>query len=129
MQVELGTIATPLEQRPVGTELSLCQRYYYEISGQGGDDGLCQGNYYGTQQLWCVIQHPVPMRRGPAFSLPNGSYSGYAVGVGNSIASAAQYSGTTQTSTVYFNTTNARTAGVGGWVATAAGKIQFSSEF
>jgi hypothetical protein len=28
MQVEKGTIATPFEQRFIGTELSLCQRYY-----------------------------------------------------------------------------------------------------
>ena len=28
VQVEPGTIATPFEQRPIGTELSLCQRYY-----------------------------------------------------------------------------------------------------
>ena len=28
MQVEKGPTATPLEQRPYGTELALCQRYY-----------------------------------------------------------------------------------------------------
>ena len=28
IQVESGTIATPFEQRPIGLELSLCQRYY-----------------------------------------------------------------------------------------------------
>jgi hypothetical protein len=28
VQVELGSVATPFEQRPIGTELSLCQRYY-----------------------------------------------------------------------------------------------------
>jgi hypothetical protein len=27
-QLEQGTIATPFEQRPIGTELALCQRYY-----------------------------------------------------------------------------------------------------
>ena len=30
VQVEPGSIATPFEQRPIGTELSLCQRYYYK---------------------------------------------------------------------------------------------------
>ena len=28
VQLELGSVATPFEQRPVGLELSLCQRYY-----------------------------------------------------------------------------------------------------
>ena len=27
-QLEVGTVATPFERRPVGTELALCQRYY-----------------------------------------------------------------------------------------------------
>lgn len=29
-QLELGAIATPFEQRPIGLELALCQRYYEE---------------------------------------------------------------------------------------------------
>jgi hypothetical protein len=32
VQVEKGTIATPFEQRPIGTELALCQRYYQRIT-------------------------------------------------------------------------------------------------
>jgi hypothetical protein len=28
LQIEKGTVATPFEQRPIGTELPLCQRYY-----------------------------------------------------------------------------------------------------
>jgi hypothetical protein len=28
VQLELGTVATPYERRPIGTELALCQRYY-----------------------------------------------------------------------------------------------------
>ena len=28
IQIELGSVATPFEQRPIGLELSLCQRYY-----------------------------------------------------------------------------------------------------
>lgn len=30
VQLEAGTVATPFEQRPVGLELSLCQRYYQQ---------------------------------------------------------------------------------------------------
>ena len=32
VQLELGSVATPFEQRSIGTELSLCQRYLYYIS-------------------------------------------------------------------------------------------------
>jgi hypothetical protein len=38
VQVEAGSVATPFERRPIGTELALCQRYYRtlgELSGNG----------------------------------------------------------------------------------------------
>jgi hypothetical protein len=31
VQLEPGTVATPFERRPIGTELALCQRYYEEV--------------------------------------------------------------------------------------------------
>ena len=46
VQVESGSIATPFEQRPIGIEITLCQRYYeksYDIHVAPGtitDDGL-----------------------------------------------------------------------------------------
>lgn len=129
VQLENNYQATPFEQRPTTIELALCQRYYYELRGWGGDDGLCQGNYYSTTQMWCVIQHPVQMRRGPAFSIANGNYNGYATGLGNLASTAAQYSGTPQTSTVYFIFANARTHGAGGWIASSAGILYFNSEY
>ena len=40
VQLEEGSVATPFELRPIGTELALCQRYYHELeleaSGFGG---------------------------------------------------------------------------------------------
>lgn len=129
IQAEPNLQVTPLEIRPVPLELQMCQRYYYELRGWGGDDALCQGNYYATTQLWCVIQHPVQMRKGPTFSLANGYYSGYAIQLGNQAATAAQYTGTPQTSTVYFIFANARTHGVGGWIASADGIMYFNSEY
>lgn len=34
VQLEEGTFATPFEQRPIGTELALCQRYYQYFQAQ-----------------------------------------------------------------------------------------------
>jgi hypothetical protein len=33
VQIEPGPVATPFEQRPIGTELALCQRYFYQSQG------------------------------------------------------------------------------------------------
>ena len=33
VQVEPGPVATPFERRPIGTELALCQRYFYKTEG------------------------------------------------------------------------------------------------
>jgi hypothetical protein len=34
VQIEPGPVATPFEQRPIGTELALCQRYFQAGSSQ-----------------------------------------------------------------------------------------------
>jgi hypothetical protein len=34
LQLEVGTVATPFEHRPYGTELSLCQRYFEKSYNQ-----------------------------------------------------------------------------------------------
>jgi hypothetical protein len=45
VQLERGAVATPFEMRPIGTELSLCQRYYlsgYKIFCHQGTSGYSQ---------------------------------------------------------------------------------------
>ena len=49
-QLEEGSVATPFEQRPVGYELSLCQRYYFNeadcsLSASSGSGGRTIGFY------------------------------------------------------------------------------------
>jgi hypothetical protein len=47
MQLEEGTVATPFEQRPIGLELSLCQRYFIRLidppANAVGTGGTAQG--------------------------------------------------------------------------------------
>jgi hypothetical protein len=42
VQLEPGSVATPFEQRPIGTELALCQRYYQKLRLDGAI--VCMGN-------------------------------------------------------------------------------------
>ena len=68
VQLEAGTTASPFEYRQYGTELALCQRYYwrtqagtYEAFGSGMVPSATQANFY--------VRHPVYMRAVPTFSI------------------------------------------------------------
>ncbi len=77
VQLEVGSQATPFEQRPIGVELALCQRYYfrktatatapYAVFGTGQFGG-------GTTTARAFIPLPVPLR-----TLPNAIDTGGAL--------------------------------------------------
>ena len=43
VQLEVGSVATPFERRPYGTELALCQRYYQKVFPQATNIHLASG--------------------------------------------------------------------------------------
>lgn len=68
VQLEVGSQATPFEQRPYGTELELCQRYYIDpvtYLAQATGIGYGGGSAYWFIAYW---QTPVPMRINPNIS-------------------------------------------------------------
>jgi len=74
VQVEPGPVATPFERRPIGTELSLCQRYYYKT-----DKALSISAYASAANQGAVtnLTHPVTMRAAPTVS------ANYTIGLGS----------------------------------------------
>jgi hypothetical protein len=63
VQLEPGSVATPFEQRSIGTELALCQRYYqHAILAQVG--GVTSSGI----GLYSAVQLPVRMRVGPTLT-------------------------------------------------------------
>jgi hypothetical protein len=63
VQLEPGSVATPFEQRPIGTELALCQRYYSVIERVAiGAYGLAGGG------LFITLTFPVTMRATPTIT-------------------------------------------------------------
>jgi hypothetical protein len=54
VQLEVGSVATPFERRPYGTELTLCQRYYEKTATNGNliwtGDATINQNYYLSGQ-------------------------------------------------------------------------------
>jgi len=79
VQLEKGSTATSFDYRPYGTELALCQRYYYKQKadsaywdfGVGWTDNSTAGN--------CVSQFPVQMRTAPTSLEQSGTASHYQV--------------------------------------------------
>jgi hypothetical protein len=63
VQLEEGTVATPFEHRPIGTELALCHRYYqksYDLSEKPGGsvtyptNGPYLGSYRGSEFVYSL---------------------------------------------------------------------------
>ena len=78
VQLEVGSVATPFERRPYGTELALCQRYYLRIiPGSSSDFG---SSYNGaTSFAYALVQFPVPLRIRPTALEQNGTASHYKI--------------------------------------------------
>jgi hypothetical protein len=59
VQFEAGTVATPFEYRPIGTELALCQRYYYRSNSSGALYQIfAQG--YTDSATTAIVMMPLP---------------------------------------------------------------------
>ena len=77
IQLEQNTKATPFEQRPIGVELGLCQRYYHQqMSGNMVRIVTAQLYTYWSQN----IMHPTTMRAAPTMTIYNGTGSGLVAG-------------------------------------------------
>jgi hypothetical protein len=64
-QLEQGSVATPFEQRPIGTELALCQRYYYTSGTVFSGFIANNSNVFGEG---FSFQFPVTMRATPTLT-------------------------------------------------------------
>ncbi len=76
-QFEPGPVATPFEQRPIGLELSLCQRYYFTPSGTSRPYQMCTGTNAGSNWYSKTATFPVTMRTTPSIEV----FSEYGEGI------------------------------------------------
>ena len=69
VQIEKGSTATSFDYRPYGTELALCQRYYWRFDGGTGLQAVASGSIYGTTTTARVyLKFPTTMRSSPTLS-------------------------------------------------------------
>ena len=72
VQLEEGSVATPFEQRPYGTELALCERYYEVIAG-----GDISGGAFNAGNLFAGLRFRTVKRAAPTMTAnANGGWVG-----------------------------------------------------
>jgi len=70
VQLEVGSVATEFERRPYGTELALCQRYFYKTNPDNTQFriGGLSGNMYSSTAGVMDMELPVRMRAVPSLA-------------------------------------------------------------
>jgi hypothetical protein len=130
VQLEVGSNATSFEYRPYGTELALCQRYFYKNFPAVYDYPFCNAACYTTGLAFGVLQFPVVMRTSPTVSLDSATslrLLSQTVGINSTVASG---NNATPYATEVVGTYASITQGSAGWFRTssASSYIQASAE-
>ena len=71
IQLEVGDVATAFEHRSFSDELLRCQRYYFEIDFDAGEEPL--GAFYASNRSVCTQAFHVQMRTDPTVTSTFGS--------------------------------------------------------
>ena len=79
VQLEKGSTATSFDYRPYGTELALCQRYYYKLIGDTAGDFFGTGYNLNTTSSYFCMAFPVTMRDSPSALEQTGTASNYSI--------------------------------------------------
>jgi len=134
VQLEKGSTATSFDYRSFGTELALCQRYFWRNKSGGSGASLGAG-YLATATIFRgYAQFPVAMRSAPTFTI--NTDSGNLIintATGNIAITTVSGSFSTDSGTLSLDMGSSGTAGQGavifaGGGAANAAYLQFSSE-
>jgi hypothetical protein len=133
-QLEKGSTATSFDYRPYGTELNLCQRYYYRIKAGAVGDNFNVGYCDSTTVAPLMLSFPVSMRTPPTALEQSGTAGDYTVihaGANTTCSSVPSFAtATTDNSRVNFTVASGFTAGRGaiGRAANTSAYLAWSAE-
>jgi hypothetical protein len=136
VQLEVGTVATSFDTRSYGTELALCQRYFYQWSAANSASAIVgSGQAFNATQAYILLKTAMTMRVPPTTFSSAGSFgSNTASGGGLAVTAISLVSSWTNENMITLEVT------VGsGWVAgnaalmnagaSTACRLNFSAEF
>jgi hypothetical protein len=134
VQLEKGSTATAFDYRPYGTELALCQRYFWR-NKSGGSGASVGVGYLATATIFRgYAQFPVAMRVAPTFTI-NTDSGNLIINTATGNIAITTIGGTfsTDSGTISLDMGSSGTAGQGAVVyagggAANAAYLQFSSE-
>ena len=121
VQLEKGSTATSFDYRPYGTELALCQRYYYKATVQTSNSPFGSAFMNSATEARGLVQFPVVLRTNPTALEQTGTATDYRVryaAASTSTCSAVPTFGaaTTIMSFVNFTVASGLTAGQAGFL-------------
>ena len=112
VQFELGSTATSFDYRPYGTELSLCQRYYYLMSAASNLNTFFHNLAAdGTTHALGVVTFPQVMRASPSLTT-SGTGSNYRIYMGGAFTTCNAVPSIDQSSPYSSNVGYSVTAGL-----------------
>jgi len=105
VQLEVGSVATPFERRPYGTELALCQRYYQKVLPGGTSTNFASGFASTTTSSRYILHFVTSTRIAPTALETSGTASDYTVNSGAGAPACSSVPAFSQASTVAINFT------------------------
>ena len=115
VQLEVGSVATDFEHRSFAQELELCQRYYFKMTADDGNNTMFGVGWANSaNQCIGIIHFPQPLRDAPSAIETTGSASDYRVnefGANHTATGGPTFSTATKNTSTVFFTVSSITAG------------------
>jgi len=132
VQLEAGSTATDFERRPIGTELELCQRYYYELPSGATNAFVINAGQQTSANAFGTVYHPADMRIAPTLGVAGTTAAYYTIVNSTTVACTSLPAISAMSSPRGTGITMGASASVGfaSWIAAATsnGKLSFSAE-